>query len=333
MGKKFLIFLLFFALLACSCGRKAQWHHEQGVVWGTTYSIKYEGQVDLTDSIQEQLRAVDSHLSMFNAASDVSRLNRGETLAPDTMLRQVLACARQVHAASGGTFDPTIGPLVNLWGFGTRNNRENAQAPAQTAIDSALTLVGLDNVVAGPKGTLRLALPGMTLDLSAIAKGYGIDCVARMFRRNGVENYMIEIGGEVACLGLNPEGKKWRIAIDRPDVEGYDHDQLQVIDMTASNVATSGNYRNKRLLADGSVASHTLSPHTGRPVQTQTLSVTVAAPTCMLADALATACMAMPYPQAREMIESQPDVFALFVLSPNIPGGQYRLEMTGPWPK
>lgn len=304
-----LIYTIFLFLASCS----DNFYSFSGYTWGTTYNISYRAGTNLDDSITGAMLLIDSSLSMFNPCSTVARINACTDMSADAPLAEVLELSRRVHRASGGAFDPTVGPLVELWGFGT--NGEQA-APDSAAVAAALDRVGLDKCHLAD-GRIIMDSDSMRLDFSAIAKGYGVDLVARTLQRNGCTDYMVEIGGEINARGLNRHGQPWRIQIDAPvaDADGrIAHDRLMVVELRDAAMATSGNYRNYRDMPDGKRIGHTISAATGYPVATSTLSVTVVAPECALADALATAAMAMPYPAARAMIDSLPNVEALFVI-------------------
>lgn len=304
-----LIYAIFLFLASCS----DYFYNFSGYTWGTTYNIRYRADNRLDDSITGAMQLIDSSLSMFNPFSTVARINAGSDMTADSMLAEVLDLSRLVHRASNGAFDPTVGPLVELWGFGTHGEQAT---PDSVAVAATLARVGLEKChITG--GRIEMDSDSMRLDFSAIAKGYGVDLVARVLQRNGCYDYMVEIGGEINARGLNPHGQPWRIQIDAPvaDVDGITaHDRLMVVELRDAAMATSGNYRNYRDMPDGKRIGHTISAATGYPVATSTLSVTVVAPECALADALATAAMAMPYPAARAMVDSLPDVEALFVI-------------------
>lgn len=312
-----------FVFTFASCGR--EFYKNSGVAWGTAYNITYAGNCDLHDSVTAVMRRVELSLSMFDESSVVSMVNRGETTVVDSMFSDVLSCSRWVNSISGGVFDPTVAPLVDLWGFGRQGT---TNTPDSAAVARALERVGISRCsVANGK---VVAPEDTEFDFSAVAKGYGVDCVAAMLQRNGCEDYMVEIGGEIAVAGRNPQGQPWRIQIDAPVVsDRLTHQRLTVIELTAGGMATSGNYRNYRELADGRRVGHTISPLTGYPAVTTTLSATVRAADCMTADALATACMAMPQSQALEMIESLDGVEALLVVGDD--GGEYKLVSSSGW--
>lgn len=216
---------------------------------------------------------------------------------------------------------PLVGPLVDLWGFGSPGDRPE---PDSAAVRRTLQLTGMNKT--DMRGPVVKRAPGMKFDFAAIAKGYGVDRVAEMLRRNGCENYLVEVGGDVAALGLNPRGEVWHVKIEMPD-GGDGGSMLELDDMC---VATSGNYRNYRERPDGSRYGHTISPLTGYPVMTDVLSASVVAPTCATADALATACMAMGAEAAADgrtaaMLSAFPHTRAILVLAPELQGQPLRV--------
>lgn len=303
-----LIYIIFLILTSCN----ENYYNFSGYTWGTTYNITYKADRNLEDSITAAMRQIDSSLSMFNSSSTVAHINAGTDMHADSMLAEVLNLSRRIYRLSNGAFDPTVAPLVELWGFGSH---KAVSAPDSAAVLAVLARVGLDkcHIV---DGVVRMDADSMRLDFSAIAKGYGVEQVGRLLRRNGCRDFMVEIGGEIAVSGLNPHGQPWRIQIDAPVADSCGrilHDRLTVVELTDAAIATSGNYRNYRDLADGSRIGHTISTATGYPVATGTLSVSVIAPDCATADALATAAMALPYPRAHAMIDSLPNTEALFV--------------------
>ncbi|MCM1349417.1 MAG: FAD:protein FMN transferase [Firmicutes bacterium] len=293
-----------------SCSGTGPYRRCEGAVWATTYHITYRSAQLLDDSILSVMQQVEASLSPFASTSLVSRINSNATNVTDSLFRRIFRTSVMVNFASNGAFDPTVAPLVNLWGFGYKSS---GREPSTEAIDSALMYVGIKRCQLQDDKIVK-ASPLTEFDFSAITKGYGCDLIGEMFQRNGCNDYLIEIGGEVAARGLNPQGQPWRIMIDAP-VENdttVSHNRMAVIDVTDCGVATSGNYRNFRVTSAGK-AWHTISPSTGRPAVTSTVSATVIAPTAMLADALATACMAMPIDSALFMIQRMKYVEALLV--------------------
>lgn len=279
-----------FILIFASCTPK--YIMEEGETWGTFYHIVYSAPESMLDSVKAELNAIDESLSMFNPNSEISAINSGALTIVSPRFRQVFDIAKDVNELSEGLYDPTIGTLTDLWGFGRKECPQDA--PTNEAIDDALKSVGIQDCVIDSDGVIVKKSDATVFDFSSIAKGFGIDCIADMFERNGVKNYMIEIGGEVLAAGVNPKGKPWTIQIDSPE-GGMGHERLAIryLGPGRTALATSGNYRNFKRFADGRFAGHTLSPVTGLPVITNVVGVTVEASSCAYADALATACMAL----------------------------------------
>lgn len=311
-----LLAILILSGAVCCCEGPRRYRTAGGGMWNTVYHITYCSDTDLDDSIISVMKEIENSLSPFARMSLISKINRGEDAKADTMLRLVFAESKRVHRLSGGVFDPTVSPLINLWGFGYKPGDDE---PAQAAIDSLLPLVGIDSCAILADGAVVKKHPLTEFNFSAITKGYGCDMVGDMLRRNGVDNYMVEIGGEIAAAGRSPRGAAWRIMIDAP-VESDSapvHQGLAMISVTDRGIATSGNYRNYRETGNGR-AWHTISPSSGRPALTNLLSATVIAPTCMTADALATSCMAMRADSALAMIERIPEAEALLVTADSV---------------
>ncbi|MBD5333070.1 MAG: FAD:protein FMN transferase [Bacteroides sp.] len=300
------------ALTLAGCNRSESYLTCEGGVWNTTYRITYMADRDLRDTILNAMKSVELSLSPFAEGSLISAVNRGDTSArADRHLRHVFEASLEINRLSHGAFDPTVAPLINLWGFGYRSGSGD---PSAESIDSLLSTVGIGECSLDNQGRIIRKSDQTEFNFSAITKGYGCDMVGEALRRNGVENYLVEIGGEIAASGKSPRGKAWRIMIDAP-VENDStivHSSMAVIGITDCGVATSGNYRNYRQTVAGKVW-HTISPVTGRPAPTDLLSATVIAPSCMMADALATSCMAMSAREALSMISSIPEVQALLV--------------------
>lgn len=281
-----------FILIFASCGEKFFYYN--GEIWGTTFHIVYDGDTNLDGEMLAQMRVIDAALSMFNEASEVSAVNRNEIDSVSRAFVEVFAVAKRVNALSGGVYDPTVAPLVDLWGFG---RREAGTLPSEAEIAAALESVGIADCSVGQDNRLIKKTPATAFDFSSVAKGYGVDAVAAVLEKNGVENYMVEIGGEVVARGLSPKGKPWRIQIDAP-VASAGHTRLSVVELgpDLSAIASSGNYRRFRTDSLGNIFGHTISPLTGRPVAGKVLAATVRAGDCASADALATACMAAALP-------------------------------------
>lgn len=311
-----MIFLAALLSLVASCGRPSQYRQADGAVWNTTFHIVYNAPADLRDSIMSVMKQVERSLSPFAKSSLISRINAGDSTArADSLLRRIMHESIRINRLSGGAFDPTVAPLVNLWGFGYKNN---LPAPTPATIDSLLEAVGIAECGIAPDGRIFKKSPATEFNFSAITKGYGVDLVGEMLERNGVSDYMVEIGGEIALKGLSPRHNLWSVMIDAPvEADTVVHKRLAIIDATDCGIATSGNYRNFKHTAEGDTW-HTISPSTGHPAITDIRSATIVAPCTMTADALATACMAMPAAQALSMIENIEGVEALFVAGDSI---------------
>lgn len=276
---------LFIAILS-SCTKDDSFQKDEGMVWNTMYHISYRGPSELKDSIRPILDRVGRSLSVFDSSSVVSIVNRRDTTPVDTHFIRVYKEAKRINELSKGAFDPTLSPLITAWGFGPGHKPTNDTV----AVDSILKFVGMGKTHL--EGSVLIKDDIRTsFNFSALAKGYGVDCVAEMLKNNGVKDFMIEIGGEIRAAGQNPAGGLWTVSIDRPVYsDSIIHDSQAVIRFTGLSLATSGNYRNFH--SNGAERyGHTISAETGRPVQTDVLSVSVLTPDCMEADALATALM------------------------------------------
>lgn len=282
------------------CHKSSRYSYAEGAVWNTLYHVTFSGPEHLADSIMPTLDRVARSVSVFDPTSLVSRLNASDSVMADEALRSVFVRSVEVNKESDGMFDPTLSPLISAWGFG-KGHRADSDT---LRIDSLLRLTGIGRCRINDAGYIVKPCRGMQFNFSALAKGYGCDAVAAMLRRNGVKNYLVEIGGEISCAGVNASGRKWHISIDRPQVEreGVKHESQQVMELTDCGVATSGNYRNFHENSGGALYGHTISAVTGRPVATDVISATVIAPDAMSADAYATSCMALGSRRAAAML-------------------------------
>ncbi|NJN70246.1 MAG: FAD:protein FMN transferase [Nitrospira sp.] len=268
--------------------------HMSGRTMGTTYNVKYRSSQDAPSlkamqiEVDTLLAEINHTMSTYDTESELSRLNRLRTtdwVPASAPLRDVLKVALEIGAQSEGAFDITVGPLVNLWGFGPEVHPD--RIPLETDIAAARARSGLNKItISETQPAIRKHRPDVFLDLSAIAKGYGVDRVAELMTAHGIEHYMVEIGGEVRVRGLKEHDTPWRIAIEKPlSGERSVHTVLSLSDIA---LATSGDYRNFFEIA-GRRYSHTINPATGWPVDNHLVSVTVLADTSMRADAWATA--------------------------------------------
>ncbi|WP_026473777.1 FAD:protein FMN transferase [Alkaliflexus imshenetskii] len=303
--------LFWLLLLLFGCGSKENSYQvNEGWIFGTTYRIVYDSKEDHHESIRALLDSFNRSLSTFDSTSVISRVNRGEEgVVADPFFKHLFKNAEKITRETNGAFDMTVAPLVNAWGFGFKK----MDSVNQQIVDSLLQFVGMDFVTI-QDGVIVKNKPGVMLDGSAIAKGYGVDVVASHLKSYGIRNLMVEIGGEVSTLGVNPKGQLWRIGIDRPidDPSASNRELQMIIGLSGQALATSGNYRNF-YVKDGIKYAHTIDPRTGFPVNHSLLSASVIAADCMSADAYATACMVLGIDESLALIESLPGVEACFI--------------------
>ena len=295
---------------------KPQYIHNEGQAFGTYYSITYESAKNLEDSIKGALNAFDNSLSMFNPYSILSAINANRDTTTDSAFESMWAEAERVYTFTNGAFDITVAPLVNYWGFGFAE-KQSQTTHHKSQIDSILAYVGFDKVQLVDHHVVK-SDPRVMIDAGAVAKGQACDLIAAVLKRNGCENYLVDIGGEVVAHGKNSKGEKWRIGITKPNLnnEGAQEDLQAIVEVNDICMATSGNYRNY-YYANGERRSHTIDPRTGFPVQHSVLSATVISSSCMRADALATACMVLGAEQALEMIGRAGDAACYLIVAQN----------------
>lgn len=316
--------ILFFVCLSCT--QKKVYYEETGSVFHTQYQIKYEASGYLTDKIDAELQAFNLSLNPFNPNSIISKVNRNEEVEVDDWFVTVFNKAMEVSENSDGFFDATAAPLINLWGFGF----EKSDSVSQEKIDSIRRFVGYHNIRLENKRIIKED-PRVILNFSAIAKGFASDVIAALLEREGVENYMVFIGGEVTAKGKNPYGQCWQIGLNKPvdDQTGMINEYEKVVKLCSKKgLATSGNYRNF-YVKDGKKYAHTINPKTGYPSEQSILSATVIAPDCMTADAYATAFMAMGIETACKMAEKIPEIAYYLIYSDSITGQHKEIYSDG----
>ena len=305
----FLVLLIIGTIFIIRQQQSTPYQKNAGLIFGTTYSVTYQCDDDLQEEIEEELRKVDDEFSMFNSQSLVARLNKGENPELTSTFCDVFELAHQVSEDTDGAFDITVAPLVNAWGFGFKHE----QMPTKHQVDSLLQLIGFQHVSL-KDNKITMHKSGMMLDFSAIAKGYGVDVVARMLERHGIKNFMVEIGGEITTRGINPERVPWKIGVNKPNEDALNesHELQTILNVTDKSMATSGNYRNF-YVKDGKKYAHTIDPKTGYPVQHTLLSATVLTDRCAKADAYATSFMVMGMEGAKKILESHKDLMAYLI--------------------
>ena len=305
----FLVFLIVGTVFIVRQQRSTPYQHDKGQVFGTFYHITYQNDTSLSNDILAELAKVDSALSMFNDKSIISRINRGEDVKTNEMFDTVFNLAENIADNTNGAFDITVAPLVNAWGFGFKTGNP----PTKAAIDSLRSIVGYKKV-ALHNNRITKTDPRVMLDCSAIAKGYGCDVVAHLLQRHGIENYMVEIGGEVVTHGISEKRLPWKIGVTKPtdDSLAVDKELQTVLNVKNMAMATSGNYRNF-YYKNGKKYAHTIDPKTGYPVQHNILSATVLAKHCAEADAYATSFMVMGLDGAKKTLENHPELMAYLI--------------------
>lgn len=281
----------------------------QGSTMGTTYTIRYQPEsgstlkLELHRRIDDELKRVNQQMSTYLKDSEITRFNvsiSADWFSVSKETAEVVNLSLQLSEASGGAFDVTVGPLVNLWGFGPEKRRDSI--PSEEELGTARARVGYKQLFARlDPPALKKTNPGLQIDLSAIAKGHGSDRVGALIQANGISNYFVEIGGEIIARGKRADGNPWRVGIEAP--LDFQRLILTTLDLRDAAIATSGDYRNF-FEVDGARFSHTIDPNTGRPIVHQLASTSVVADNCALADGIATCMMAMGPERGLELAES-----------------------------
>ncbi len=307
----FLILLIIGTVYVIRQQRSTPYQKDTGFIFGTVYHITYQNSKDLQPGIDEALHEVDASLSPFNSQSIITQVNQNRHVKLNKMFTDVFSLAEQVSAETGGAFDITVAPLVNTWGFGFKKGK----APTRRTVDSLRTFVGF-NKVKLVNGMIIKKDPRIMLDCSGIAKGYGCDVVARFLKKNGIQNFIVEIGGEIVTSGIDQKRVPWHIGVTKPTDDSLNTNQQieSILNVTNIAMATSGNYRNF-YYKGGRKYAHTIDPHTGYPVQPSLLSSTVLAKNCATADAYATAFMVLGVNRAKTVLEKHPELMVYFIYS------------------
>ena len=310
-----------------------------GPTMGTAYHVRFvadeAAQIDverLQNEVEELLREIDRQMSTYRDDSELSRFNRapaGEWFPVSAATAEVVAAAQEISRKTDGALDVTVGPLLKLWRFGpdepaASNARRNFTPPSEALLNVARDKMGYQKLeVQTDPPALRKLADGIEVDLSSIAPGYAVDRMAGILIQHGLENFMVEIGGEVRVVGHREDGKPWRVAIERPIVGR--REMQMVVPLVDEAISTAGNYR-KYFEHEGRRYSHIVDPTTGRPVEHDLASVTVVADTCLAADGWDTALLVMG-PERGFRFADQNGIAALFISR----GGQEKLRSTLAW--
>ncbi|WP_027137119.1 FAD:protein FMN transferase [Gaetbulibacter saemankumensis] len=302
--------LITFAFLGCllSCKPEVKNTKLYGPVFGTSYSVIYDSEVDYQKQLDSLFYVINKSMSTYQTNSDISKINRNEVSTIDNHFIKVFEISKEIYENTQGVFDPTIGALVNAWDFGPEGNIRNLDS---LKIDSLMLSVGFDKVkrvgyhIEKPQGTF--------IDFNAIAKGYGVDVVADFLESQRVTNYLVEIGGEIRLSGVNTEKQQpWKVGVEMPHFDGT-QSILKAITLSDEAMATSGTYRKFKVDDQGNRYAHIIDTKTGYPSKTNVLSVSVITSNCASADAYATAFQAMGIEKVKVFLEKHPEIKAFFI--------------------
>lgn len=307
----FLILLIVGSILIIRQNANAPYQKDSGTIFGTFYHITYQSNTNYHEEIKAELAKVDASLSPFNKESIITAINNNSDMKVNDMFKVVFETAMKISEQTDGDFDITVSPLVNLWGFGFKNDIE----PDSAVVDSLKEFIGYQKIKM-VNNNIQKEDDRIMLDCSSIAKGFGVDVVAALLSRKGVQNFMIEIGGEVVTHGISSRKQPWRIGITKPidDMVAATQETQQILSLNNEALATSGNYRNFRIV-DGKKYAHTINPHTGYPADHNLLSATVIAKDCMTADGYATAFMVMGLEKTKQFLDNHPELVVYLIYS------------------
>lgn len=295
----------------------------RGQTMGTTWSVRIANApsapavlAEIQADIESALKTVNREMSIYDPDSVISKLNRLEAetaMEVPASLFRVLKFSLELAGATGGAFDPTVGPLVNLWGFGPDGMMQKTPGPGLIA--AARARVGFEKLQLLSSNLVQKKRADVYADLGAVAKGYGVDAVADMLALQGFTNCLVEIGGEVRAVGMSLPGRKWRVGVQRPNLNAKAGSGLQgILHLADMASATSGDYQNFYVTESGEILSHIIDPRTAEPVGHSTAGVTVLASDCMTADGWATALYVLGPEAGLPLVETQPGIEALFVV-------------------
>ena len=331
LKKLFSCYVLLLFLICCDSDHTKENKKINGFALGTSYSISY-ADLSLNENILEKevdsiIQIINSSMSTYLPDSDISKINNGDSLViVDKHFQKVYNTAKLVWEKTGGYFDPTVGALVNAYGFGPE---PSANVVSDEMRDEILTYTGWDKTYLTTKKTIQKTNPKLSFDFNALAKGYAVDLISDHLRSKNISSFLVEIGGEIVAQGFSPKTKKvWRIAIDDPN-QSYERKFIKLISLNNTALATSGNYRKYKINKEtGKRSVHSINPKTGNSFPTEVLSASVLAETCMIADAYATALMVMPFTDSMALIEGESNLEAYWIIE-NEDGGVEEIVSSG----
>jgi len=301
--------IYFLVLIYLSCQQKTVNYKISGSVFGTTYSVIYDAEMDYEKQFDSLFFVINSSMSTYIPNSVISKINRNESVIIDAHFKNVFAASKDIFIETNGAFDPTIGIVVNAWDFGPEGKILELDS---LKLDSLMQFVGFNKVRLNSDKLMKVK--GSYLDFNAIAKGYAVDVIATFLEQENIENYLVEIGGEIRSSGQNIEkGNPWNVGIDEPNFDGS-QSIIKAIGLKNEAMATSGTYRKFKVDAKGNRYAHIIDTKTGYPSQTNILSVSVLASDCMTADAYATAFQAMGVDKVRTFLKSHPELKVMLII-------------------
>ncbi|WP_394336572.1 FAD:protein FMN transferase [Capnocytophaga cynodegmi] len=286
----------------------------RGEAQGSTYGIKYisNSDKDLQQSVDSILEVIDLSMSTYRPESIISKINRGERVQIDNHFENVFKASQTIWKQSDGVFDPTVGILVNAWGFGANKNQNNL---TQTQIDSLKNFVGFNKVQLTDEKFIEKENPAIFFDFNAIAQGYTVDVIADFLKSKGITNFVVEVGGEIYLSGKNTiDDKKWTIGIEDPTLPSDKRELMTTVQFENQGLATSGNYRKIRTDSlTGEKFVHSINPKTGLAKQSNLLSATVITDSAMYADGYATMFMVLGTEASKAFLENHPELNVLLI--------------------
>ena len=313
--QKVVSFVIIFIVISCS-KKEEVYQTLNGNAFGTKYTIIYESKKDknFAKQIDHLTYLLNKSLSTYLPNSDISKINKGEsTIAVDKYFKEVFEKSLTIYKETKGVFDPTVGVLVNAWGFGPGKSIKNLD---QVKLDSLMEFVGFDKVRIENNIVVK-ENPNIYFDFNAIAKGYGIDLIGRFLEEEGCENYLIEIGGEVRVRGVNSKQKIWRVGIENPNTD-ESRSWSSAVELNNESMATSGNYRKFKIDSTGKKFVHTINAKTGQATESDLLSATVISNSdCANVDGYATAFMAMGLEQSKLFLNDHKELQAHLIYTNN----------------
>ena len=302
-----IIYMLFASAMLSNCSTKSAFIENSGSVFGTYYSIVYESQKNYNDAFDSIFMQINNAVSSYQLHSEISRFNtQGFLNNPSPILLEQLKSAAYYHQITNGAFEPTLLPLIEVWGFGLKKRTKVEGA----TIDSLLPLISFTKNISFNKKVIKANKPGVQLSLTSMGEGYTLNKIASFLDHKGIENYKVELGGEVKCKGKNEHNEVWRIGISNPlyDLEKSPEELTEIIILNNNSLSTSGSYRKFYIDEHGRKKTHIIDPKTGYPVTHNLLSVSIKCPDAEKADALSTACMVMGVLKAKQFIKEQKDI-------------------------